>query len=222
MSAARDEILGRIRAAVGRGQSSATEIARRLADPAPHLLPARARGAHADLVARFVAMAEEVSASVVRLPALAVVPRAVLDHARARGLPLSAVAAPTPMLLHLPWADAAGLSVRFGVPTAEDRLSVTLAVAGVAETGTLMVRSGPSDPNKLHFLVEAHVAVVPASSIVGAYEDAWSRLRAALGPELPRIVTLITGPSRSSDIERTLAIGVHGPRTLHILVVDGA
>ena len=98
-------------------------------------------------------------------------------------------------------------------------MSITGTVAGIAETGTLMVRSGPDVANALHFLTDTHVAVVDAARIVGAYEDAFALLRAG-GSPMPRNVTLITGPSRSSDIERILQIGVHGPRTLHVVVCD--
>jgi L-lactate dehydrogenase complex protein LldG len=222
MTTSRDEILGRLRAAVGSASGGAAVVARRLADPSPHVIPARARGEPADLVERFVAMAKEASATVVRLTDPASVPRAVLDYALARDLPPAVVAAPARALEHLPWTSAQRLVVRFGLPTPADRLSLTEVSAGIAETGTLMVRSGATAPNTLHFLPEAHVAVLPASAVVGAYEDAWSRLRNDVGDQPPRIVTLITGPSRSSDIERTLAIGVHGPRMLHILVIDGA
>jgi len=62
---------------------------------------------------------------------------------------------------------------------------------------------------------------VHADRIVGGYEDAWGHVRGngETGIALPRTVTLITGPSRSSDIERTVTIGVHGPKRLHIVLV---
>ncbi|MCU0890024.1 MAG: lactate utilization protein, partial [Rubritepida sp.] len=59
--------------------------------------------------------------------------------------------------------------------------------------------------------------------IVGAYEEAWDMLRAERGTErplMPRNVMFVTGPSRSADIEQTLELGAHGPRRLHILLVD--
>jgi L-lactate dehydrogenase complex protein LldG len=230
MSAARDEILGRVRAAFGSRAASpaAKEVGRRLADGAPHVIPARARGAADELVARFIAMAGEVSASVARVEGYGDVPGAVARQISALGLARAIVCAPGPPFEGLAWADS-GLAVRFGPAAPDDAVSVTGALAGVAETGSLMVRSGatrpnslPASPNTLHFLPEVHIAVLARSAIVGAYEDAWARARAEFEPAPPRIVTLITGPSRSSDIERTVAIGVHGPRRLHILVVDGA
>ena len=63
--------------------------------------------------------------------------------------------------------------------------------------------------------------VVSADDIAGDYETVWQpHPRDATGPDqLPRTVNLVTGPSRSADIEQTLILGAHGPRALHILVV---
>ena len=90
--------------------------------------------------------------------------------------------------------------------------------AGVAETGTLAMLSGPERPVTLNFLPEAHIALVGTRDLVGAYEDMWARVREA--GETPRAVNLITGPSRSADIGQELRMGAHGPRRLHIVLVD--
>jgi L-lactate dehydrogenase complex protein LldG len=67
------------------------------------------------------------------------------------------------------------------------------------------------------------MVIVDAADIVGDYETVWRRLRERLGPgSMPRTVNLITGPSRSADIEQTIILGAHGPRALHILVVGSA
>jgi L-lactate dehydrogenase complex protein LldG len=61
--------------------------------------------------------------------------------------------------------------------------------------------------------------MIAAADIIGDYETVWRRLREIYGPgELPRTVNLVTGPSRSADIEQTLILGAHGPRALHILI----
>ncbi|MEE9300922.1 MAG: lactate utilization protein, partial [Alphaproteobacteria bacterium] len=103
------------------------------------------------------------------------------------------------------------------------------AFAGIAETGTCMLISGPQSPTTLNFLVDTHIIVLWTRQIVGSYEDALARLReTAVGRErgarswMPRTVNLITGPSRSADIEQTIQMGAHGPRRLHILLIDGA
>jgi L-lactate dehydrogenase complex protein LldG len=88
-----------------------------------------------------------------------------------------------------------------------------------------MVRSSAATPQTLHFMPPNHIAILRAADIVGSYETAWNKLRARMkaeGEEFPpRTVTLITGPSRTSDIEKTSYVGIHGPHRLHIILVDG-
>ena len=81
-----------------------------------------------------------------------------------------------------------------------------------------MLVSGPRTPTTLNFLPDTHIAVVRADQVVATYEDGWDRLRAD-GP-LPRAVNFITGPSRTGDIEQRIVLGAHGPRRLHIVVVE--
>ena len=126
------------------------------------------------------------------------------------------------LLRAVPWAREPLLQVKTGVAVDEDAVSVTSAFAGIAETGTLMLYSAPESPTTLNFLPEVHLAVLPTDRIVGTYEDGWQRLRGLLGAgKMPRVVNWITGPSRTADIEQTLLLGAHGPKRLHILLVDG-
>jgi len=86
-----------------------------------------------------------------------------------------------------------------------------------------MLTSGAERPTTLNFLPETHIVVLQARDIAGCYEDAWDRLRASqAGEALPRTVNLITGPSRTADIEQTIQLGAHGPRRLCIVLVDDA
>ena len=72
----------------------------------------------------------------------------------------------------------------------------------------------------LNFLPETHVVVLAAGDVVGDFEAAFAKLRARYGKGvLPRTVNMITGPSRSGDIQQTLILGAHGPRRLHIVLV---
>ena len=227
MSGAREDILARLRTSArppdGRvsPRRSPTE---RLARPGANLIPARGLGAHADLVTRFIDMALFASATTARLARSADVPGEVAAFVAREGLGDELVMAGDAALARMPWSARPRLVIRCGVPGPDDRVSVTPVFAGIAETGTLMVHSGSEVANLLHFLPETHIAVLAAAQIVGAYEDAWGRLRVAVagtGGVMPRAVTLISGPSRTADIERTPQIGVHGPRKLHIVVVDG-
>ena len=225
MTAARDQMLGAVRRSLRRGPlegEARAALERRLAGGSRGPQPARAKLEHAAQVGLFVEMAEEVAATVARVPAMTAVPDALASYLKGENLPAEVRMAPAPALEALDWAGQPLLSVETGAARAEDEISLTAAFAGVAETGTLMLLSGPAGPTTLNFLPENHVVVLRASQIVGHYEDAWDRLRAVDGA-LPRSVNLITGPSRTADIEQTIQLGAHGPRRLHIILVeDGA
>ena len=219
---ARDDILSRIRAATGRTESSG-------APPPPEyantvLIPARATGTPGELAARFIDMAAEAAATIGRVDAPGEVGPAIAAWLAAEGLGTDLIAAPDPALDAWGLTAGNGLTVRRGIATGDDTVSVTPSVAGIAETGSLLVTAGPGTPYTLNFLPETHIAVLHADRIVGGYEDAWAMVRQhnEKGAALPRTVTLITGPSRSSDIERTVTIGVHGPKRLHIVLVGKA
>ena len=93
-------------------------------------------------------------------------------------------------------------------------------VAGVAETGTLVITSGAQDDPRLNYIAETHIAVVGTGQIVAHYEDAWELVALATPSAQPRLVSFITGPSRTADIEQTIERGAHGPRRLHIMLVE--
>jgi L-lactate dehydrogenase complex protein LldG len=97
---------------------------------------------------------------------------------------------------------------------------VSHAFAAVAETGTLVLTSGADNPTTLNFLPDVHIVVVGARDFASDFESALARLRGRFGAgTMPRAVNMITGPSRSADIEQTLILGAHGPRKLHVMVV---
>jgi len=101
-------------------------------------------------------------------------------------------------------------------PDAHIRFGVTGCTAAIAETGTLVLTNGPGRPHTTSLLPEVHIAVVHAGQIVGSLEEA---LRL---PEVRQCssTVLISGASRTADIEMTLTIGVHGPKELHVYVVE--
>jgi len=97
-------------------------------------------------------------------------------------------------------------------------VSLTLAEYGIAETGSLMVASDSEEIRIATMLAQIHVAVLPASKIKPDAEAIASSLDAVLKKDTPSYTAFITGPSRTADIERVLAIGVHGPVELHLLL----
>ena len=94
-----------------------------------------------------------------------------------------------------------------------------MAFAGIAETGTLALVSGPANPTTLNFLPDNHIVVLRKEDVVADYESVFAMLRTAYGKGgAPRTLNFVTGPSRSADIEQTLLLGAHGPRRLHIVI----
>ena len=217
----REQILDAIRGALGDsapGRDPAA-VAARLAAHEHGLIPARGQGDAAARLALFIAMAEEVSTTVSRVGDMAAVPAAIAGYLADHNLPAVARLAPDPWLDEIPWHDAPLLELTKGKGEDADKVSITGAFAGIAETGTVMALSGPDHPTTLNILPETHVVVLRSSQIVGAYEEAWDRLRNS-GRDMPRTVMLITGPSRSGDIEQTIQLGAHGPKRLHLVIVD--
>lgn len=98
-------------------------------------------------------------------------------------------------------------------------IALTVAEAGIAETGTIVVRSTDEEVRLATMIAETHIAVLPASRIVADSYDLEPRLVEWM--QQPDYTAFITGASRTADIERVLALGVHGPLELHILVLEG-
>jgi L-lactate dehydrogenase complex protein LldG len=218
----REAVLGKLRRALGvsgEEMERRRAVAERLDHPRANLVPARGQLDRNGRVELFCRMAEKVSASVRRLAGPQDIPTAVAEHLRRHNLPMQIRTGDDPAVAALPWDREPHLERRFGPSDGHDLVSLSRAFAGVAETGTLVLLSGPDNPTTLNFLPDTHIVMVRSDDIVGDFESVWRRLRELHGPGvLPRTVNLVTGPSRSADIEQTLILGAHGPRALHILV----
>jgi L-lactate dehydrogenase complex protein LldG len=218
---ARDAVLGRVRRSLGRGRDIAAlrrTIAQRLSEPRPNLIPARANLDRYGRIAVFTAQAEAVQTTVCRVDRYRDLPRAVLEYLRLHNLPPRLAMATDPLLEQADWQSTL-LEIRIGPAQDQDPAGLTTAYAGIAETGTLMLLSGPQTPTTLAFLPETSLIALSTERIVRAYEDGFALLRAEHG-DLPRSINFITGPSRSGDIEQTIQLGAHGPRRLCVLLVD--
>ena len=209
----RDDILGNIRARLGRTAQDSTEADARLQTHPGGPVPARTQGTPAELRERFIAMARKASADVEELDGPGALPALVARICGEHGFEPAAVAAPDPVLEPLDW-QGAGVAVAHRAAEPDDRVGVGHALCAVAETGTLVLTSGPRSPVTPSFLPDVHVVALEAARLVGGYEEAWARVRAA--GVMPRTVNWITGPSRSADIEQTIQLGAHGPVRLVI------
>lgn len=97
------------------------------------------------------------------------------------------------------------------------RLGVTGAEAGFAESGSIVVRSGPGRPRMASLVPEIHVALLRRENIYRSLAH-WAALHADTAADTANLV-FITGPSRTADIEQILTVGVHGPRRLHVVLI---
>jgi L-lactate dehydrogenase complex protein LldG len=219
---ARSQILSGIRRSLHRGPltgDARRAVDERLAVPPRGPDVARARLAQPEKIALFCQWAETNNATVARVTAGDVAGEVTAYLAR-NNLPAQAVMAPSPLLEGYDWDSQKMLSLRRGRGEGSDQVSITGAFAAIAETGTLVMASGPDHPVTLNLLPDTHIVVLREADIVGGYEDVWVRLRERYGKNLmPRTVNTITGPSRTGDIEQAMELGAHGPRRMHIVVV---
>jgi L-lactate dehydrogenase complex protein LldG len=211
----REQVLARIRAATAdlaaAGRADGPQVPRRYA-------PAGSGPARGDesLVERFIERAGDYRATVSRCAADEVA-RVIADTVAARGARRIGVPGGFPA----EWAALLAGAVPDEPPltvAALDGLDgvLTACAVAVAETGTVVLDAGPGQGSRAFSLVpDYHLAVVRAGQIVAAVPDAV----AALDPGRP--LTWISGPSATSDIELSRVEGVHGPRTLDIVVVSG-
>ena len=221
--AVRERVLGAIRSALNvRGDEPGRRgsVRARLEQPEAGPIPERARGTADELVARFAEMLVKLSAEVKPLASTADLPAAVSLELIRRNLPNRVRTGGDEMFATLDWDDA-GAPERFtGAAQPDDCASLSRALTGAAETGTMFLASGPDNPSTLNFLPEVHMIAIRREDIVGSYEKAWSRLRAQYGRRrLPRTVNLISAPSRTADIEQTLIKGAHGPKELIVFII---
>ena len=214
----REDILARVRANLGvsagdesRRESARATLAARQYGPRP--------GMGDDLAGRFAAKSAAMSSTVETVADIDAVPAAVARHLV--GLGLSPQAVCWPQFSGLAWAEA-GVAVEMRAATGDDAVGITGCFCAIAETGTLMLASGPQTAATTSLLPETHIAIVPVSRIVPAMEEAFALLRAERGEELPRAVNFVSGPSRTGDIEQTIVLGAHGPYRVHLLLVEGA
>ena len=227
MTSSRDTVLGRVRQALGKTGTDPAAVAE-----AQAYLDAHARGPvpafDADRVLRFIRRAGDMESTVARVSHRNEIPAAVAAYLDALELAPALVAQLGSQKVHrgvcwpefadLDWTQA-GLSIEARPTVGDDRLGITGVFCAIAETGTLVILSGADTPTATTLLPDTHVAIVSANRIVDTMEDAFALVRKERG-SVPRAINMISGPSRTGDIEQTIVLGAHGPFRVHILVVD--
>jgi L-lactate dehydrogenase complex protein LldG len=112
-------------------------------------------------------------------------------------------------------AEAAGFHVHRGEAPTLEGAGVSRAAYGLADTGSVVIASGPDEPRGNHLLPDVHVSLLAESRVVPGL----AALFRELGGALPSALAIVTGPSRSADIEQKLIVGVHGPREVHVVLL---
>jgi L-lactate dehydrogenase complex protein LldG len=221
-ASARDAILARVRAALAhqgkRPQPAAARdahIARRAHGPRPAMPD--------DLVSRFLERATDMASTVERLPSRAAIPVSIARYLDALELPAAIAAQKShrgvcwPEFADLDWRGA-GLEIEARPTTGDDRLGITGCLCAIAETGTIVVTSSAATPTATALLADTHIVVVREGDVVAGMEEAFERVRAK-HDSMPRAINMISGPSRTGDIEQTIVLGAHGPYRVHVLLV---
>ena len=112
-------------------------------------------------------------------------------------------------------AESVGVVVHRGDAPEIEGAEVSEACWGLAETGSVVLAASPEEPRARSLLPAVHVALLREDRILAGLDE----LFAAVGDELPSALAIVTGPSRSADIEQSLTIGVHGPGEVHVVLI---
>ena len=212
----RGQILGRIRASLNRVEplhaSIQANLEHRLKYPRTSVQPAIS----GDLLQRFKHKAQASGATIECLQDGHLPGRALQSYLDQQGLPAELVLSGEPLVRKQEWLH---LEI-FGDDrlVQSDAVFVSTASVAIAETGTCLLVSGSNHLNRSNFLADTHVVLLEKSQIVPHIENAWVWLREQTGA-IPRACVLLSGPSKTADVEQTIQIGAHGPRRLHYLVL---
>lgn len=215
MDSPREEILGRVRASLGRGPASPVAPI----PPAARVKPREARPTDAE-IAQLFAEIEKLSGMTRRLADRGQLQVALADLVKTEGVKKATLWS-TPDLETLGVAgDLKTLGVQLVSPQADLRevaecdLGVTGVDIALPETGTLLLRSSPEPPRVVSLLPRVHLALLCPEVLRADLHEAFAEV------EKDGYVVLVTGPSRTADIELTLTLGVHGPKSLHVWLLD--
>lgn len=172
---------------------------------------------------QFTAMLTQAHGSWEIVENLSHVPASAIRYLTKAGADLHAAIAPDEKLTRLEWGD---MAVEARAAQETDHTSITMAFAGIAETGTIAMLSSAQSPTTLNFLPEINIVVLPKARLLATVEQFWPKLHihSMAQPETQpqtshRAINFITGPSKTADIEQTIVYGAHGPRHFHVIIV---
>jgi L-lactate dehydrogenase complex protein LldG len=111
-------------------------------------------------------------------------------------------------------AEAAGFVVHRGAAPEIEGAGVSRALYGLADTGSVVLAASPEEPRANSLLPAAHISLLAEDRILPGLPELFE----AVGGNLPSALAIVTGPSRSGDIEQKLVVGVHGPGDVHVVL----
>jgi len=157
----------------------------------------------------------KVGATVERIATFVDLPSVVARYLAQRRLERRIAVQPSATLLALDWAQE-GLATHTEI---DDAVVIGLALWGIAETGSVVFHSAADMPILFNFLPSIHIVAVHANAIL-PYLESYAEAARMVGDPAPRNACIVTGASGTTDIEGSLVKPAHGPRELHIIVVD--
>ncbi|MFT7686279.1 MAG: L-lactate dehydrogenase complex protein LldG [Candidatus Azotimanducaceae bacterium] len=213
---ARAALLNKLRRRLGvtsEDQTRRQAVDSRLSQHLPNTIPMRCRQPHAALVDLFQSKIEAAHATVSRVDSSDHIIDAVKDYLGSG--PHEVCISLSGDFEALDFSKNGDFNQLPWTPRASLNICISDCIGAVAETGSLVVSSSDAMPLSFNFLGEAQIVLLNEEQIVGAYEDVWSKVR----DNIPRDITLVSGPSCTGDIEMIMELGAHGPKNLHVIIV---
>ena len=215
MSSARENIMQRIRQA---NEFCAEANAQQMIEQRLHQ---HARGPRpqwpGNLITHFIKKAQQSAASISMVDGEADLVDAVRAYLVEQSVDNRLLCASTALIKGLNWPDDVFIEAR--AATTHDKVVLVEAFAGIAETGSVVMCSSQETPVSLNFLADYFICVVHQKNVVNTIDDLWKKIREEKS-QMPRAVNIITGPSRTADVEQIIQMGAHGPRKVHVLLLD--
>ncbi len=217
---ARETILAAVRGANRQSPSDHAAVKARLSAKKQNIRPARSADDDT-AVMRFISEAKLTGSDVVEASGKDEIPAIIAAYLRKHNMAGDIRVSGDPLFSDVNWQAEPMLALSSGAAEPGGTASLNVADVGIAETGTLALASSQRSPVMLNFLPMVHIAVILEQNIIGGYETAWKFLREKFSNDndtMPRSVSMVTGPSRTADIEQELLMGAHGPQN-HMIIV---